>query len=54
MRHQRHLPFCDLGRRYRIASVTAELRSSQFLMQCLSVALQRGDATLELCLRHMN
>jgi hypothetical protein len=34
--------FGDLGRR--IASVTAEPRSSQFLMQRLSVALQRGNA----------
>ena len=34
--------FCDLGRR--IASVTAEPRSSQLLMQRLSVALQRGKA----------
>ena len=36
--------FGDLGRR--IASVTAEPRSSQFLMQRLSVALQRGNAAL--------
>ena len=34
--------FGDLGRR--TASVTAEPRSSQFLMQRLSVALQRGNA----------
>jgi hypothetical protein len=32
---------CDFGRR--IASVTAEPRSSQFLMQCLSMALQCGN-----------
>ena len=40
--------FSDLGRR--IASVTAEPRSSQFLLQHLSV----GVASLELCLRHMD
>ena len=34
--------FCDLGRR--IASVYCRTRSSQFLMQRLSVTLQRGNA----------
>ena len=34
--------FCDLG--HRIAAVTSEPRSDQFVLQQLSVSVQRGNA----------